>query len=96
MDFHFEILDLVDTWELLLSDLNKKLGQCITYNKINQDIEQFTIHLDTVAKDRAELDMDEETDVFKQMEDLKVTILKSLEMKSVKDYESSDWPVDHS
>jgi len=71
--------DLVDTWELLLSDLNKKLGQCITYNKINQDIEQFTIHLDTVAKDRAELDMDEETDVFKQMEDLKM-ILSQLEV----------------
>jgi hypothetical protein len=60
--------DLVDTWELLLSDLNKKLGQCITYNKINQDIEQFSSKLDTMAEDREELNRDEETDVFKQME----------------------------
>ena len=74
MEFHFELLDLVDTWELLLSDLNKKLGQCITYNKINQDIEQFTIQLDTLAQERADLDMDEETDVFKQMEELQVGI----------------------
>ena len=74
MDFNFGIVDLVDTWELLLSDLNKKLGQCITYNKINQDIEQFTIQLDTLAQERADLDRDEETDVFKQMEELQVGI----------------------
>jgi len=71
--------DLVDTWELLLSDLNKMLGQCITYNKINQDIEQFIIQLDTMVEDRAELDRDEETDGFKQMDKLHM-ILSQLEL----------------
>lgn len=70
--------DLVDTWELLLSDLNKKLGQCITYNKINKDIEQFTMLLDNVAHSRDELDKDEKTDVFRQMDKLQV-ILSQLE-----------------
>merc|ERR1711872_1154809 len=71
--------DLVETWEVLLSDLNKKLGQCITYNKINQDIEKFTIKMDTLAQDRAELDCDDETDVYKQIEKLQM-ILSHLEV----------------
>lgn len=71
--------DLVETWEVLLSDLNKKLGQCITYNKINQDIEKFTIKMDTLAQDRAVLDCDDETDVYKQIEKLQM-ILSHLEV----------------
>ena len=72
---NLKCLDLVDTWELLLSDLNKKLGQCITYNKINQDIEQFSMLLDTVVQDRAEMAKDEKTDVFRQMDKLQVGYL---------------------
>ena len=68
----------MDTWELLLSDLNKMLGQCITYNKINQDIEQFSRQLDTMVEDRAELDRDEETDGFKQMDKLHVSTKYSI------------------
>jgi len=70
--------DLLDTWELLLADLKKRLNQYNAYSKINCDIEQFSAQLEGVTKDRAELDSSEDTDVFAQMEMMQ-SILSLLE-----------------
>jgi len=68
--------DLIDTWELLLSNLTGQLNQCISYSSINQEIEQLTNVLDNLTESA---DKETETgELYKQMEKLQC-ILSQLE-----------------
>jgi len=60
--------DLIDTWELLLSNLTGQLNQCISYSSINQEIEQLTNVLDNLTESA---DKETETgELYRQMEKL--------------------------
>jgi len=68
--------DLIDTWELLLSNLTGQLNQCISYSSINQEIEQLTNVLDNLTESA---DKETETgELYRQMEKLQC-ILSQLE-----------------
>lgn len=68
--------DLIDTWELLLSNLTGQLNQCTSYSSINQEIEQLTNVLDNLTESA---DKETETgELYKQMEKLQC-ILSQLE-----------------
>merc|ERR1711915_956416 len=65
--------DLIDTWELLLSNLTGQLNQCISYSSINQEIEQLTNVLDNLTESA---DKETETgELYRQMEKLQVEFL---------------------